>query len=161
MSNHLNKELQVSDDLIQLPVLPYPEEDPSWRLRARCLGSDTKSFYPDKGGNVASAKLVCFGCPVRKQCADFAVINNIHYGVFGGLSENDRKKVRNGQRSAGITLEEVLRYAFHSVNNTYPRANDPRWYRYGKEVLQVASRSICRAVTEIRDNIDNADDYYI
>jgi hypothetical protein len=151
----------MSDDLIQLPVLPCPEEDPSWRARARCLGSDTKAFYPDKGGNVASAKLICFGCPVRKQCADFALANNIHYGVFGGLTEKDRKKVRNGQRTTDITFQEVLQYSFFSVNNTYPRANDKDWYRYSEQVLKTASESLMLPVKTIRENIPNARDLVI
>jgi len=148
-------------DLTQLPSLPYPDDDPSWRDKAVCRGSSTETFYPNKGGSVSGAKLQCYGCSVRTPCADFALKNTLRDGIFGGLSYTDRKDVSAGRRSSDIVLSEVLRCAFHAVYNTYPRSHDEHWYRYSKEVLAVASESTGIPVSEIRENIDNADSYFI
>lgn len=148
-------------DLVQLPSLAHPEKDPSWRADARCLGSDTETFYPDRGGNVAKAKLICYGCPVRTPCAQFAIDNKLRDGVFGGLSDKDRRGVINGSKTTDITLADVLKHAFYAVNHKYPSSRDQWFYRYGKDVIKEASRSINLSTDEIYDNIDNSSDYVI
>jgi WhiB family redox-sensing transcriptional regulator len=150
-----------NEHLIDLPNFGEPEKDPSWRKNSRCFGSDPETFYPSKGGNVAKAKLTCFGCPVRKRCHEFAMEHHMRYGIFGGFSEPDRKQIRAGHMSDVLTLKDVLHYAFYEITNSYPRKDDKRWRQFKPAIIKSASRSLSVPVTTIRDNFDFADDYVI
>lgn len=149
------------NDYIQLPALPYPDKDPSWRAKAACLGASTDTFYPGKGENTSKARLICFRCPSRVPCAEFAVRNGLGDGIFGGLSHRDRKDVRTGRRTIDIPLSTVLTCAFYEINNVYPRESDRKWYRYDSKVLRVVSRTLGMPIDEIQEHLDNADDYFI
>ncbi len=70
-----------------------------WRQRAACRDVDTDFFFPngETGEALAqaeAAKAVCATCEVRPECLDFAMGTNQPYGIFGGLSETDRKSLR-------------------------------------------------------------------
>lgn len=54
---------------------------------------DPEVFYPDKGGSVDAAKAVCETCPVREQCLEYALRNRERFGVWGGASVTDRRKM--------------------------------------------------------------------
>jgi WhiB family redox-sensing transcriptional regulator len=54
---------------------------------------DTDLFYPDKGGSNKKAKAVCRACPVAAECLDYALANNERFGIWGGLSERERRKL--------------------------------------------------------------------
>lgn len=153
--------VEYHDSMIQLPTLPCPDKDDSWRDKARCKGSDTSVFYPERGSNGTTAKLVCFGCSVREQCAKFAINNSLRDGIFGGLTDKERCKVRNGRKAIDITLADVLRTSFCNVYNTYPRKNERRIIRFSREVIETASMSTGIPKDEIKKNLDNADDYII
>jgi WhiB family redox-sensing transcriptional regulator len=51
---------------------------------------------PDAQAQISRAKEVCRACMVRDQCLDYALAGNMHYGVFGGLSEEERRELRRG-----------------------------------------------------------------
>ncbi|WP_269801785.1 WhiB family transcriptional regulator [Blastococcus atacamensis] len=85
----------------------WPEAVPAtgeeWRLDALCAETDPEAFFPEKGGSTRDAKRVCTGCPVRAQCLEFALANDERFGIWGGLSERERRRVRvqrNGSISA-------------------------------------------------------------
>lgn len=65
--------------------------DAHWRQFGRCGEIGGEAFFPEKGGSVRAVKRVCQGCPVTEQCLKFALDNQIHEGVFGGLSERERR----------------------------------------------------------------------
>jgi WhiB family redox-sensing transcriptional regulator len=75
---------------------------PRWQRRAACRrpGVDPDAFYPDKGGSTRAAKRICNGdqdrraCPVRAQCLELALANDERFGVWGGLSERERRRLR-------------------------------------------------------------------
>src|SRR5687767_10551603 len=81
---------------------------PPWQGRAKCLATDPALFFPERGGLAyaasAWAKAVCNGtdggkvCPVRGECLDYALARNEPFGVWGGLSERERAKVRRERR---------------------------------------------------------------
>lgn len=78
-----------------------PWED--WRLDAACFTADsslTSTMYPThaEGDDVDRAKAVCAGCPVRDECLEFAMATNQDHGVWGGLSEQDRRRLRRSRR---------------------------------------------------------------
>jgi len=71
-----------------------------WRRRAACRDLDTAVFFPETADQVATAKAVCASCPVREACLDFAVITRQDDGVWGGLDENARRRVRRRRQDA-------------------------------------------------------------
>jgi WhiB family redox-sensing transcriptional regulator len=72
--------------------------DESWRLDALCAETDPEAFFPEKGGSTREAKRVCAGCPVRLQCLEMALQNDERFGIWGGLSERERRRVRLQRR---------------------------------------------------------------
>lgn len=68
-------------------------EEPNWQERALCAQTDPEAFFPEKGGSTREAKKVCLGCDVRSECLDFAVANEERFGIWGGLSERERRKL--------------------------------------------------------------------
>ncbi len=79
----------------------WTEPSPSaaeWRLDALCAETDPEAFFPEKGGSTRDAKRVCTGCPVRAQCLEFALANDERFGIWGGLSERERRRLRLQRR---------------------------------------------------------------
>jgi WhiB family redox-sensing transcriptional regulator len=66
----------------------------AWMDRANCLGCDPELFFPERGESVVEAKAVCAGCVVRADCLDFALATGEKVGIWGGLSERERRRVR-------------------------------------------------------------------
>jgi WhiB family redox-sensing transcriptional regulator len=62
-----------------------------WRARALCAQVDPDIFFPDKGESPAAAKRVCASCEVRAECLQDALDRNERFGVWGGLSERERR----------------------------------------------------------------------
>ena len=74
-------------------------QDFEWRDRAACRNSHPELFFPigstgDALQEVEAAKAICRACPVRRECMAFAVETNQDSGVWGGLSEDERRKLR-------------------------------------------------------------------
>ena len=76
-----------------------PVGDASWRLEALCAETDPEAFFPEKGGSTRDAKRVCSGCAVRAECLEFALANDERFGIWGGLSERERRRLRLQQRT--------------------------------------------------------------
>jgi WhiB family transcriptional regulator, redox-sensing transcriptional regulator len=72
--------------------------DESWRLEGLCAETDPEAFFPEKGGSTRDAKRVCAGCPVRMECLEYALGNDERFGIWGGLSERERRRVRLQRR---------------------------------------------------------------
>lgn len=75
-------------------------EDRSWQDRANCLGVDPDLFFPERGASTREAKEVCRGCEVRQQCLDYALENGEKFGIWGGLSERERRRLRRQRAQA-------------------------------------------------------------
>lgn len=77
---------------------PTPDDDLSWQDNANCKGADQDLFFPEKGKGRSSstreARVICAGCAVRDPCLDFAVEHGEKFGIWGGLSERERRRVR-------------------------------------------------------------------
>jgi WhiB family redox-sensing transcriptional regulator len=68
--------------------------------QALCAQTDPDSFFPEKGQSTADAKRTCMACEVRVQCLDYALSHGEQYGVWGGLSERERRPLRGRGRTA-------------------------------------------------------------
>ena len=66
----------------------------TWREQANCATVGPEPFYVDKGGSNREAKMVCAACPVRQECLDYAMANDERHGLWGGLSERERHRLR-------------------------------------------------------------------
>ena len=76
-----------------------------WRHDAACLDEDPELFFPiGKGGPAAAqiikAKAVCAGCPVLEKCRAHGLSVREPYGVWGGLTEEDREEIYAQERKA-------------------------------------------------------------
>lgn len=65
-----------------------------WQERALCAQTDPEAFFPEKGGSTREAKRVCASCDVRSECLDYALENDERFGIWGGLSERERRKLK-------------------------------------------------------------------
>ena len=79
-----------------LPLAEGFEDDGalSWQERALCAQTDPEAFFPEKGGSTREAKKVCISCEVRAECLEYALAHDERFGIWGGLSERERRKLR-------------------------------------------------------------------
>lgn len=78
-------------------VTTYDSED--WRQDAACRDLDTAIFFPDSEEDSATAMAICASCPVRAACLEFALVTRQDDGVWGGLSETERRRVRRRRQT--------------------------------------------------------------
>lgn len=67
-----------------------------WQERALCAQTDPEAFFPEKGGSTREAKRICLGCEVRDECLEYALANDERFGIWGGLSERERRRLKRG-----------------------------------------------------------------
>jgi WhiB family redox-sensing transcriptional regulator len=74
-----------------------PDDDATgggWQDRALCAQTDPEAFFPEKGGSTREAKMVCRGCDVRVECLEYALAHDERFGIWGGLSERERRRMK-------------------------------------------------------------------
>lgn len=69
-----------------------------WQEFALCAQTDPDIFFPEKGGSIAPATSVCASCPVQADCLEYAITHDIRHGIWGGMSDNDRRKIARDRR---------------------------------------------------------------
>ena len=123
---------------------PRPEAD-HWRDQAACRDHPTEVFFPGKNNPQAmrQAKAICAECPVADRCLDLALSNPWYgdHGVWGGLSENERSKIRRTRPSVPVRRHDP---APHGSGGAYRRH-----YREGTPVCE-ACKTWKRINTELR-----------
>jgi WhiB family redox-sensing transcriptional regulator len=80
--------------VVLLALATFSERPAAWQDSALCAQTDPEAFFPEKGGSPREAKRVCAGCGVRTECLDNALDNGEQFGVWGGLSEDERRPLR-------------------------------------------------------------------
>ena len=81
----------LSMDMVSLM---YGPQERSWQTKANCMGVDPDLFFPERGASTREAKEVCRGCVVREDCLEYALANGEKFGIWGGLSERERRRLR-------------------------------------------------------------------
>lgn len=75
-----------------------PDTDESglleWQEQALCAQTDPEAFFPEKGGSTRDAKRICVGCEVKGACLEYALEQDERFGIWGGLSERERRRLR-------------------------------------------------------------------
>lgn len=66
----------------------------AWQADSLCTQTDPEAFFPEKGGSTRDAKRICAECTVRTECLEYALANDERFGIWGGLSERERRKYR-------------------------------------------------------------------
>ena len=109
MSNHGHQRGVPADWFVDPVRLGVPgvrrsvvDEDDAlaWQADSLCAQTDPEAFFPEKGGSTRDAKRICASCEVRAECLEYALENDERFGIWGGLSERERRKLRKGARPA-------------------------------------------------------------
>ena len=82
----------LRDVLAELAMITEDEQE--WQERALCAQTDPEAFFPEKGGSTREAKKICTGCEVRAECLEYALANDERFGIWGGLSERERRRLK-------------------------------------------------------------------
>lgn len=95
-------------------VLPFAHAVSDWRSLALCRDTDPSLFFPvgTTGAaldQIAAAKSVCMQCAARAECLEFALESNQDNGVWGGLSEEERRQIRRQRKAAARRQALVAR----------------------------------------------------
>ena len=97
-----------------------------WRELAACRGTDLGVFFPERGESAGPARRVCAACPVRQACLDYAISNRIAYGVWGGLTERERRALRSGwvratrrERDKAVLAAEAAGYTAAAIGRSF------------------------------------------
>ena len=73
------------------------EEEKSWQTKSNCMGVDPDLFFPERGASTREAKEVRRGCVVREECLEYALSNGEKFGIWGGMSERERRRLRRAR----------------------------------------------------------------
>jgi WhiB family transcriptional regulator, redox-sensing transcriptional regulator len=65
-----------------------------WSERAACCGKGIRYFFPETPDDLARGRAICAGCPVRAECLEYAGRFPSPQGVWGGLTEGERREIR-------------------------------------------------------------------
>lgn len=130
-------------DLASLVV----EGRPEWMDRGECIGLSADFFHPRRGQPTEPAKAICAGCPVQKDCLEYALVNFLKVGVWGGTSERERRLIRRERRTAarlGVSLKDAKVLVAREITATIAArsANRPlvrliRKYGYTREEAEI------------------------
>ena len=87
---------------------PASDHRPDWRDHAACRDADPELFFPDGDlrsalAQVKTAKLICRGCPVSATCLSWALDSNQEAGIWGGLTEDERRRLQHRGRGLRFT----------------------------------------------------------
>ncbi|MEE9297776.1 MAG: WhiB family transcriptional regulator [Acidimicrobiia bacterium] len=74
--------------------------DLSWQDGANCKGANASLFFPERGASTRAAKGICRECAVRVDCLEFAITTGEKFGIWGGMSERERRRVRKERQIA-------------------------------------------------------------
>ena len=88
-------EEQIIDGIGVHDFAPAP-----WTADAACSGAEPSVFFVDHGRSGEEAKAICHGCPVRSECLDYALENRERFGIWGGMTEKQRRAEARRRREA-------------------------------------------------------------
>jgi WhiB family redox-sensing transcriptional regulator len=83
--------------------LPDLDQTDDWRDQAACIEhAQSVEFFPARGESTREAKAVCQTCAVRRECLEYALQWDHLCGVWGGMSERERRQVRRRNRTRAL-----------------------------------------------------------
>lgn len=85
---------------------------PLWQQDSACHGMDPDIFFPERGSSTKEAKSICATCPVADQCLDYALMNGEKFGIWGGKSERERRKIRKDRTAEDPDWKKKLKESY-------------------------------------------------
>ena len=82
----------------QIPLTPVDGRRTGMARTGTVCADRPEAFFPEKGGSTREAKKICTGCEVRSECLSYALAHDERFGIWGGLSERERRRLK---RAAG------------------------------------------------------------
>ena len=83
-----------SSDLAEDFDILFDSVEQEWQEQALCAETDPEAFFPEKGGSTREAKRICKACAVRDECLEYALEHDERFGIWGGLSERERRRLK-------------------------------------------------------------------
>ena len=77
--------------------------DTEWMTAGKCHDMPPSTFFPNDGVGVELARRICVDCPVKTPCLEYALLNRIDHGVWGGSSERERRRIARRRRLETVT----------------------------------------------------------
>jgi WhiB family redox-sensing transcriptional regulator len=89
------------------------ESAENWRSAGACLPADPDLFFPisttgPAEQQIATAKMICAGCGVRRECLEFALSHDQVYGVWGGTTPEERQRDRRRRLRAAAAAGRII-----------------------------------------------------
>jgi WhiB family redox-sensing transcriptional regulator len=94
----------IEDAEVELRNLFDLAEAEKWQDSALCAETDPEEFFPAKGGSTATAKRICMACGVRDECLEYAMRIGERFGIYGGLTERERRKLKKSRTAHQATI---------------------------------------------------------
>jgi len=82
---------------MDVSVVLSGRQDQGWQTQANCMGVDPDLFFPERGASTKEAKEVCRGCVVQNDCLEYALASGEKFGIWGGMSERERRRLRRAR----------------------------------------------------------------
>src|SRR5699024_10302300 len=80
--------------LLDLAGQEPDEAELTWHERAMCAENDPEEFFPEGGGATREERRACVACEVRAECLEYAWENDERFGIWGGLVDRERRKLK-------------------------------------------------------------------
>lgn len=98
---------------------------PAWQHQGACHDMATEIFFPDRGISTNPAKAICAGCTVRAECLEHSMTQPERFGIWGGLSERERRRIRKVRlHAARATRIDAARCGTRSGYNAHQRRHE-------------------------------------
>lgn len=95
---------------------PAPNRD--WADLGRCATADPELFFPQPGADSTVARAICRTCPVRRQCLEYALVTGQRHGIWGGMTESQRRRLRRHHPAAGTPMADEVEPADEAADDT-------------------------------------------
>jgi WhiB family redox-sensing transcriptional regulator len=105
---------------------------PAWTRDATCLEHPEVTWFPEKGESMRAAMALCASCLVQAECLGFALRERIPFGVWGGSSPSERRKLAR----RGITADAIEQWGVDAVAGAKRHAEGAAFDRWFNERLR-------------------------
>jgi len=77
----------------EMSAFMNPDDERPWAARSECRGEDPTIFFPGTDDDPAIGLAICARCPVRQECLEYAIEARERYGIWGGTTERQRRRM--------------------------------------------------------------------
>jgi WhiB family transcriptional regulator, redox-sensing transcriptional regulator len=138
--------------LLQVVMTAEEAAEIKWQDQALCAETDPEAFFPEKGGSTREAKRTCRACEVRAECLEYALDHDERFGIWGGMSERERRRLKRAARPPAPAVAAGPRSRFRGVTWTKESRKWRARARVGGERVELGfftdEKDAARAVTE-------------